>query len=236
MTPCLAPTAPMLLMPTSCSSMTSRSLPSSPLTIFGARSRNFGSMYFSQRSSGSRMWPSASMTTHALLLGPLSAGAADRDWLRRQIGCGGNAARGLVRLAQLVERALAVDGAFAVGEEGLPRHALRIGNPLLVRLVVAAGGVLGLNGWALGAGQPIVNLREFTFVLNLDAEMGNTSGAPPGDAVADIDVARMIAATGADCEVDPWVIKHPFGVVRLNDGRLGCEQRRIEPDRRRQQI
>src|SRR5262252_10848103 len=65
MTPCLAPTAPMRLMPTSCSSMTSRSLPFSPLTIFGARSRNLGSMYFSQRSSGSRMWPSASITLYS---------------------------------------------------------------------------------------------------------------------------------------------------------------------------
>src|SRR5204862_8031035 len=52
-----APIRPMLirLSPTMCSSMTSRSLPFSPLTMHGARSRNFGSMYRSQRSSGSRI-------------------------------------------------------------------------------------------------------------------------------------------------------------------------------------
>ena len=39
-----------------------RSLPFSSMTKRGRRSRNSGSMYLSQRSSGSRMWPSASMT------------------------------------------------------------------------------------------------------------------------------------------------------------------------------
>ena len=125
-----------------------------------------------------------------------SAGAAGTGRLRRQIRCGRDAARGLIRLAQLVARALAVDGAFAVGEKSLPRHALRIGDPLLVRFMIAAGGVLGFDDWALGACQPIVNLGKFSLVLGLDTEMGNAGGAS-GGTVADLNRARMTATADA---------------------------------------
>src|SRR5262249_3351394 len=42
-----------------------RSLPFSSMTNRGRRSRNPGSIYFSHRSTGSRMWPSASTTSYA---------------------------------------------------------------------------------------------------------------------------------------------------------------------------
>ena len=37
----------------------------------------------------------------------------------------------LADLLQLGQRTFAIDRAFAIGEEGLPRHALRVGDPLL---------------------------------------------------------------------------------------------------------
>ena len=40
--------------------------------------------------------------------------------------------------------------------------------------------------------------------------------------------------TLADREVDPRVFEHPLRVIVLDDGRLGREQRRVEPDRLRQ--
>jgi hypothetical protein len=33
-----------------------------------------------------------------------------------------------------------------------------------------------------------------------------------------------------DREIDPRIFEHPFGVIRLKNGRLGGEQRRIESD------
>ena len=38
----------------------------------------------------------------------------------------------------------------------------------------------------------------------------------------------------ADREIDPRVLEHPFDVIVLDDGRLGREQRRIEPGRLRE--
>jgi len=41
-------------------------------------------------------------------------------------------------------------GGFAVSEERLPRHALRVGDPLFVRLGVAAGGPFRFDDRPLG--------------------------------------------------------------------------------------
>src|SRR5207237_6322240 len=61
-------------------------------------------------------------------------------------GCGP-----LGRLFQLRQRvAVAVDRGVAVGEEGFPRHALRVGDPLLVGFGVAAGGGPLLDDRPLG--------------------------------------------------------------------------------------
>ena len=51
--------------------------------------------------------------------------------------------------------------------------------------------------------------------LGLNAEMIET-GLPP---------ARR------DGEIHARIVEHPFGIVRLDHGRLGREQRRIEADR-----
>src|SRR5439155_15368435 len=66
--PSRAPTAPSrpspFGLPRIFPSTSKRSLPLSPMIRRGARSRYAGSMYRSQRSRGSRMWPSASMTLY----------------------------------------------------------------------------------------------------------------------------------------------------------------------------
>jgi hypothetical protein len=76
--PCRTPTEPRLPMPrglpSSLPSTLKRSLPLSSMTNRGRRSRNSGSMYLSRRSSGSRMWPSASITLYARVIGNPSEG------------------------------------------------------------------------------------------------------------------------------------------------------------------
>src|SRR5256712_98613 len=76
--PCRAPTDPRLPiprgLPSSLPSTLRRSLPLSSMTNRGRRSRNSGSMYLSHRSSGSRMWPSASTTLYARVIGNPSEG------------------------------------------------------------------------------------------------------------------------------------------------------------------
>src|SRR5262249_5520249 len=71
--PCRTPTEPRLPiprgLPSSLPSTRRRSLPLSSTTNCGRRSRNSGSMYLSHRSSGSRMWPSASTTLYACAIG-----------------------------------------------------------------------------------------------------------------------------------------------------------------------
>src|SRR5215813_113713 len=80
--PCRTPTEPRLPiprgLPSSLPSTRRRSLPFSSMTNRGRRSRNPGSMYVSHRSSGSRMWPSASITLYARAIGHPSEGNEDR--------------------------------------------------------------------------------------------------------------------------------------------------------------
>src|SRR5437870_1749851 len=77
--PCRAPTEPRLPiprgLPSSLPSTLRRSLPLSSMTNRGRRSRNFGSMYRSHRSSGSRIWPSASTTLYVRAIPDPSEGA-----------------------------------------------------------------------------------------------------------------------------------------------------------------
>src|ERR1700730_13368306 len=93
-------------------------------------------------------------------------------WLRHQLSEWRlTAAHASRNLAQLLERAFAIDCAFAVGEEGLPRHALRVGDPLLLGFGVAAGRRLGLDDRPLGTGEAVIDLGELSLVLGMDAEM-----------------------------------------------------------------
>src|SRR5438445_6351068 len=77
--PCRAPTEPRLPiprgLPSSLPSTLRRSLPLSSMTNRGRRSRNSGSMYLSHRSSGSRIWPSASTTLYVAAIPDPSEGA-----------------------------------------------------------------------------------------------------------------------------------------------------------------
>src|SRR6185295_8941718 len=77
--PCRAPTEPRLPiprgLPSSLPSTLRRSLPLSSMTNRGRRSRNSGSIYRSHRSSGSRIWPSASTTLYARAIADPSEGA-----------------------------------------------------------------------------------------------------------------------------------------------------------------
>src|SRR2546428_6294573 len=76
--PCRTPTEPRLPiprgLPSSLPSTLKRSLPLSSMTNRGRRSWNSGSMYLSHRSTGSRMWPSASITLYARVMGNPSEG------------------------------------------------------------------------------------------------------------------------------------------------------------------
>src|SRR5437762_2863644 len=77
--PCRAPTEPRLPiprgLPSSLPSTLRRSLPLSSMTNCGRRSRNSGSMYWSHRSTGSRIWPSASTTLYVRAILDPSEGA-----------------------------------------------------------------------------------------------------------------------------------------------------------------
>src|SRR5260370_27670567 len=93
-------------------------------------------------------------------------------WLRHQLGEWRlTAAHASGNLAQLLERTFAIDRAFAVGEEGLPRHPLRIGDPLLVGFGVAAGCCLRLDNRALGAGAAVINFCELLLVLRFACDI-----------------------------------------------------------------
>src|SRR5215468_2174847 len=85
--PCRTPTEPRLPiprgLPSSLPSTLRRSLPFSSMTNRGRRSWNAGSMYVSHRSSGSRMWPSASITLYARAIGHPSKGSEARHILLR---------------------------------------------------------------------------------------------------------------------------------------------------------
>ncbi len=65
----------------------------------------------------------------------------------------------------------AIDRGFAVGQEGFPRDAGRIGNPLLVRVCVATGGRFLLDDGTVCFIEPGIDFVEFGLVLDLDAEM-----------------------------------------------------------------
>src|SRR5882672_12438704 len=41
-------------------------------------------------------------------------------------------------------------------------------------------------------------------------------------------VEAGFSAPRRDREIHAWIIKHPFGVIRLDHGGLGSEQRRVE--------
>lgn len=58
-----------------------------------------------------------------------------------------------------------------MGQECLPGHTLRVGDPLLVRIRVAAGRILGFHDRALCACQPVIDLVKLRFVLGLDTEV-----------------------------------------------------------------
>jgi hypothetical protein len=63
-----------------------------------------------------------------------------------------------------------IDRAFAIGEEGLPRHALRVGDPLLVGFGVAAGRCLGLDDPLSGTGEAVIHFSELGFVIRLETK------------------------------------------------------------------
>src|SRR5205085_3092626 len=95
----------------------------------------------------------------------IAAAGAGRRGLRVELcDFGGAAAAGretAARLAEFLERgAAAVNRGFAIGVEGFPRNALRVGDPLLVRLRVAAGRRLLFEHRALGLGEPAIDLGE----------------------------------------------------------------------------
>src|SRR5205823_10491225 len=121
------------------------------------------------------------------------------------------------RLAEFLEcGAAAVNRRLAIGVEGFPRHALRVGDPLLVGSGVAAGRRLLFEHRTLGRGEPVIDLGELALIFGLNAEMRDAGTVP---------------AAGADREIDAGVFQHPFRIIGFQNRGFGREQRRIEPNR-----
>jgi len=75
-----------------------------------------------------------------------------------------------------------------------------------------------LDDIATGLMEPRINFLKLIGVLDLNAEV----------------IEAGLPAPCRDGEIDPGIIEHPLGVVGLDHGGLGYEQRRIEPDRLRE--
>src|SRR5271156_5524950 len=100
------------------------------------------------------------------------------------------------------------------GEKGLPRHPLRVGDPLLVGPRIAAGGALRFDDRPLGPAQPVIDLGKLALILGLYSEMRDAGNPAPAL---------------ADREIDAGIVQHPLRIIVLEHGRLGCEQGRVEP-------
>src|SRR5689334_1475814 len=94
----------------------------------------------------------------AALGGAAAAGFYRRSGDRRHRRLAADLAR---RRSQLLDRAaLAIDRRLAMGEESLPRDALRIGDPLLVGIGVAASHRGLRDDRPLGLLEAVVDLRQ----------------------------------------------------------------------------
>src|SRR6184192_1375425 len=108
-----------------------------------------------------------------------------------------------------------VSGALAGCEKCLPLDALRIVDPALLAVRVAAGGLALLDHRPLGALEPPVDLLELCPVLDLDAQMLHTGLAFPL----------------TDREIHSRILQHPLRIVRLSHGGRRREELRVEADR-----
>jgi hypothetical protein len=104
---------------------------------------------------------------------------------------------------------MTVDGALSGREEGFPLDPLRVRDPTLFALRVATRRRSFPQDGPLGSLQPRVDLFELRAVLYLNPDVLDTFG--------------NTALT--DREIDSRVFEHPLGIVALQNGRLGTEQR-----------
>ena len=88
-------------------------------------------------------------------------------------------------------------------------------DPGLLGFGVAAGRFALFDNFTTRLVQTRVDFVEFVLTFDLDAEMIEAGLTP----------ARR------DCEINPRVFQHPFGIIRLYDRGLRGEQRGIEPNR-----
>src|SRR6476646_4716621 len=96
--------------------------------------------------------------------------------------------------------------------EGFPSDTRRVGHPILVRLCVAAVGSNLLDQSGIGVSQLCVHCFELLIGVELEAKM----------------IYAGVATSRRDREIEARVLKHPLGVVRLVDRRLGAEGLRVE--------
>src|ERR1700733_16168816 len=99
---------------------------------------------------------------------------------------------------------LAVIGAFPAGENRSPRNACRIVDPRFFRLRVAATCLTLLDHVAARLVQSGVNLFQFVPILDLNAEM----------------IQSSLPTASRDSEIHAGIIEHPLRVIRLGDRRL----------------
>src|SRR5690606_12146397 len=92
---------------------------------------------------------------------------------------------------------------------------LRIFDPALLTLGVAASSKTFLEHRAVGPFEPPINLLELAPILDPNPEVLDAGGG----------------ATRADGEVHARILQHPLGVVGLEYGRLCGEQMRANSNR-----
>ena len=92
--------------------------------------------------------------------------------------------------------------------KSLPGDAAGVGDPGLVGLGVAAGGVGLVRDGVAGRCQTAANFVEFVIFVDLEAEVAEGAAA---------------AAARGDCKVDSRIVEHPLGVVGLDHYRIVAE-------------
>lgn len=109
---------------------------------------------------------------------------------------------------------LAIDWNRTERMESLPRHALRISDPILVRFCVAALRADFCKHRAVNAFDLTAHCSEFRGRVDLQTQVVHTE----------------FFGTLGHGEIDARVIEHPFRIVRLANRGLSTEQRRVKAD------
>jgi len=87
---------------------------------------------------------------------------------------------------------------------------------MLLASRIAAGGLAFIKQRHIGRLHTRFEFCQFLLGVSLDSEVVHT----------------RFAAPGRDCEVNPWILKHPLGVICLDTRRLSAEHFAIKGNAR----